>query len=135
MNDEKARGSAPRGTEGKGADLGRLSEHVDGLGSEIRALKRAATKRWKTSAWVFGIICVVVAGYLAVLRFVMLDELLHKESLIELGVGQAAMLVDNRQALVDLIRKQEGPLVDAVIGPQIEKLKRDLPDLLPKYAE
>ena len=46
------------------ASLDAIQAQAEELATELKAASRSAGRQWKITAWVYGILCVVIATYL-----------------------------------------------------------------------
>ena len=138
MSQEDISKTPPEEGKGEGAakgELDALAASVRELSAELKDVGASAARSWKVTAWVFGILCVVIASYLGFI-YSRLSDFMEPEFLIELaGTRAENAIYELRDKASEQIR---GPLktqVSNFIDDQIEKLPESLPQYRQKLAD
>jgi len=141
MSDNTPKESAE---EAKGIPQSVVDE-VAALAADVTAMKNRAARGWKVTAVVWVILLSVIAGYLYILVYKPLNDLLEPESVVQLGIttlngalaGAGVPAIDSPE----LAPWAAGKLKDAAptvmreqVKPQLEQLTARLPELREKYT-
>lgn len=141
MSDNTPKESAE---EAKGIPQSVVDE-VAALAADVTAMKNRAARGWKVTAVVWVILLAVIAGYLYILVYKPLNDLLEPESVVQLGIttlngalaGAGVPAIDSPE----LAPWAAGKLKDAAptvmqdqVKPQLDRLTAQLPELREKYT-
>ncbi len=115
------------------AGLEGLQSQASEVVAELKEASAAASRRWKVTAWVFGILCAVIAIYLGVL-YGKLKPYLKSEEMVKLAAGQIHVKLPEAQKwLVENI-KEEAPKIVAELKGQLPRVMDELSATLRESA-
>jgi len=93
------------------------------LAAELAQAKAAADRRWRVTALVYGILCLVIAGYLGWLYFNFFKPFVRSEFIVDRAATEIeTKLPDYKDELAKLLADKAPELIDQ-LDPKIEELK------------
>ncbi|MHC4592121.1 MAG: hypothetical protein ACYS8L_05435 [Planctomycetota bacterium] len=108
------------------ASLDAVQAQVNELSSQLRAANAAAGRRWKLTAWVFAIVCAVIAIYLGVI-YAKFKPFARPELLVRSGISTVTTELPRYKADLARVLKEQAPeLVGAL---DAETLRTEIPKL------